>query len=238
MKTIKCKNCGNEFQGNYCNNCSQSSSVDRVSLKFILLEIQRTFIHFDGGFLYTTKKLFTNPGKTILSFLSGVRINHFRPFSFLFFIAGAYLIIINSTHLILVKENVLGFSKNEAEQYIKDYFIQIQFFFIFAYSILSLILFHYRHLNFYEFIVMHTYLAGQRILINISLLPLHLWHETAPYSSSINLFNLLIGNILMIWTYVVIFSHKNIFITIIKTITLQIIIVGMLYILLNNLLVK
>lgn len=238
METIKCKNCGNEFLGKYCNNCSQASSVERINLKFILFEIQKTFIHFDGGFLYTAKKLFTNPGKTILSFLNGARIHHFRPFSFIFFIAGAYLIIINNTHLILVKENVLGYSKNEVENIIKDYFIQIQFFFIFTYSILSLIFFHYRHLNFYEFVIMHTYLAGQRILINIIIIPLHLWHETATYSSSINFINFLLGNLLMIWTYVVIFSHKNTFFTIVKTILLQIIIISVLYVLLNNFFIK
>ncbi len=237
MNTIKCKNCGNEFLGNYCNNCSQSSNVDRVSLKFILLEIQKTFIHFDGGFLYTAKKLFTNPGKTILSFLNGARIHHFRPFSFLFFIAGAYIILVNSSHFTMIKGNFDSVSKIDIEKYIKEYFIQIQFFFILTYSILSLIIFQCRHLNFYEFFIMHTYLSGQRILINIILLPLQIWHVTAAYSSYINSFSFLLGNILMIWTYVVIFSHKNTFYTIIKTIVLQIIIISMLVALIYKFLV-
>lgn len=238
MKTIKCKNCENEFSGKYCNNCSQASNVERINLKFILTEFQKTFIHFDGGFLYTTKKLFKNPGEAILSFLNGARINHFKPFSYLFFIAGAYLILINSSHLIIFKENVSGFTKNEVENYIKDYFIQIQFFFILTYSILSLLLFHYRHLNFYEFFIMHTYLAGQRILINILLLPLHIWLVTAPYNSLINLFSILLGNLLMIWTYAKIFSHKNTIVVILKTVLLQIIILSILILLIENLLVK
>lgn len=221
---MKCKNCNNEFIGKYCNNCSQSSSVDRINLKFILTEIQKTFIHFDGGFLYTTKKLFTNPGNTILSYLKGARIHHFRPFSYLFIIAGAYLIIVNNTSITIVKDNIPEFTKNDVEKNIKEYFIQIQFFFILMYSILSLIIFHYRHLNFYEFIIMHTYLAGQRILINIALLPLQFNSVAVQYNNSINLFSFLTGNVLMIWTYANMFSHKKTFVIIIKTILMQIVI--------------
>lgn len=238
MKTIKCKNCDNEFVGNYCNNCSQASSVERINFKFILTEIQKTFIHFDSGFLYTTKKLFINPGKTILVYLNGARIHHFRSFSYLFFLAGAYLILVNSSHLTIIKDSVTGLSKNEFEKFIKDYFIQIQFFFIITYSAFSLMLFHYRHLNFYEFIIMHTYLAGQRILISIILLPLKIWPATAIYSSSINTFILLLGNVLMIWAYVKIFSHKNKFLVIIKSILLQVIIIGLLLIIVKSIFIK
>jgi hypothetical protein len=238
MDIIKCKNCNNEFTGNYCNNCSQASNVDRINLKFIVSEIQKTFIHFDSGFLYTTKKLFVNPGKTILSYLNGARIHHFRSFSFLFFIAGAYLILMNSSHLSMIKESVNGLSKNELNKFIIDYFIQVQFFFIIAYSLFSLVLFHYRHLNFYEFIIMHTYLAGQRILISILLLPLKIWPATAIYDSTINSFALVLGYALMIWAYVKIFSHKNSFLVIIKTMLLQIIIIGVLLFIIKSVFIK
>ncbi len=234
MNTIKCKNCNTEFSGNYCNNCSQASNTERINFKFILTEIQKTFIHFDSGFLYTTKKLFTNPGEAILSYINGARIKHFRPLSFLFFIAGAYLILINSAHLTLIKESISSNAKYDIEKYIKEYYIQIQLSLIFIYSILSVLLFHYRHLNLYEFIIMHTYLAGQRILINILFLPLLLWNKTTEYASYINYIELLIGIIYMTWTYVNIFSHKNTFVIILKTIALQLIIFVMLILVLQK----
>lgn len=233
MESIKCKNCNNEFTGNYCNNCSQASNVERINLKFILSEVQKTFIHFDSGFLYTTKKLFINPGSSILSYLNGARINHFRPFSYIFFIVAAYLILINSSHLTILKGSVENASNNEVEILIKENFISIQFVFIFIYSLLSLLIFHYRHLNLYEFIVLHTFLAGQRILINIVLMPFLVWDKTDSYSTYFNLIGLLLGNIYMIATYVKIFSHKNTFVVILKTVLLQFILMSILYFILH-----
>lgn len=222
MDIITCKNCSNNFTGQYCNNCGQPANTGKINLKFLVKEIYKTFIHFDSGFFYTTKELFLNPGKVLNAFISGARIKHFKPFSYLLFISAAYILLVNSAHITFISDTETISSTQKIDKFIRDYYIHLQFVFIIVYSLLSVFIFHYKHLNFYEFFIIHTYLAGQRILINICFLPLHVWSFTAEYNSQLNFISYLIGNLLMIWTYTKMFSHKNTLEVISKIVALQI----------------
>jgi hypothetical protein len=228
MEIITCKNCGHQFSGKFCSNCSQPSDTGKINSKYIIKELQKTFIRFDSGFFYTTKKLFQNPGKALLEYIKGERIDHLRPFSYLIIITGVYILLLSNFHLAIVNAGLGAYNQSTTDTFIRSHFAQIQIVLIVFYALISVGLFHYRHFNFYEFIVIHTYLAGQRILINICLMPLHAWHKTASYTSYLDGLTFLISNGLMIWAYVVLFAQKNTVLVIAKTILLQLILLVLL----------
>lgn len=225
MNITICKNCGTTFEGKFCNNCSQAADTGKINFGFLKKELQKTFIHFDSGFFYTTKKLFQNPGNAVLEYINGARVNHLRPFSYLIIIAGTYIILVSTFHLTFVKGEHVENSSTITDDFLKEHFANIQLFLVFLYSLISLVFFQLHKFNFYEFIVIHSYLAGQRILINICLMPLHIWEKTAYLDAYLNLFSLLLGNGLMIWTYLVLFKGKSIIWTLLKTLTIQIILI-------------
>ncbi|MDP5202241.1 DUF3667 domain-containing protein [Flavobacterium sp. DG2-3] len=80
--TSNCLNCNEEIAGKFCSNCSQSASTHRFSLSHV---IQHDFIHgifhFDKGFFYTIKELFTRPGNSIREYIQGKRTKHFNYFA-------------------------------------------------------------------------------------------------------------------------------------------------------------
>ena len=80
--TNNCLNCNDEISGKYCSNCSQATSTHRFSLSHV---IKHDFIHgifhFDKGFFYTIKELFSRPGNSIREYVQGKRTKHFNYFS-------------------------------------------------------------------------------------------------------------------------------------------------------------
>lgn len=236
MEIITCKNCGTQFTGKFCNNCSQPSDTGKINLRYLWKELVNTFIRFDSGFVYTTKKLFQNPGKALLEYISGARIKYLRPFKYLILIAGTDILLTKFFHLSFIKGELADHGQIITDAYIKDNFALIQLALIILYSLISIGLFNFRHFNFYEFIVIHTYLAGQRILINIFFISFHVWYKTAFLDNYLNGLSLLVGNGLMIWAYVVMFSQKNAFLITLKTIIMQLIVFGGLLFLLAKLL--
>lgn len=85
--TTNCLNCNTEIAGNFCSNCSQSSSTHRFSLSHVF---QHDFIHgifhFDKGFFYTIKELFSRPGHSIREYVQGKRTKHFNYFATIIFL--------------------------------------------------------------------------------------------------------------------------------------------------------
>lgn len=80
--TNNCLNCNKEIAGKFCNDCSQSTSTHRFSLSHVF---QHDFIHgifhFDKGFFYTIKELFSRPGHSIREYVQGKRVKHFNYFA-------------------------------------------------------------------------------------------------------------------------------------------------------------
>src|SRR4051812_13168732 len=80
---ITCKNCSNQFTGNYCNNCGEKvyTAHDKSILHF-LEEGMHFITHFDGSFFSTLKAIFTTPGKLSTDYTNGIRKRYFKPLSF------------------------------------------------------------------------------------------------------------------------------------------------------------
>lgn len=78
-----CKNCGHQFELEYCNKCGQKASVKRIELKWLLDELPHAIWHIEKGFLYNVKQLFKRPGQSVNDFLEGKRKPFFNPLTYL-----------------------------------------------------------------------------------------------------------------------------------------------------------
>jgi len=96
-KTIKCLNCGTEFQGKFCPNCGQSAETKRFTIKFMFENLLTAILSNDGGVWFTFKKLFTHPDKMIVDILDGKRRSYFSPFPMLFLTLAVYVLIYSLT---------------------------------------------------------------------------------------------------------------------------------------------
>jgi hypothetical protein len=91
--TLTCKNCGNHFQGKYCNQCGEKvySPKDK-SMVHVIEEVFHFITHFDGSFFTTLKTFLSKPGKMSAEFTCGLRKKYFKPVSFFLLIVITYLL--------------------------------------------------------------------------------------------------------------------------------------------------
>lgn len=93
VHTVKCLNCGTEFEGDFCPKCGQSAETGRFTLRFIADNFLAALLGRDGGIWFTLKSLFTRPGEMIMDNLNGRRKKYFSPFPMLFLTLTLYLLI-------------------------------------------------------------------------------------------------------------------------------------------------
>src|SRR5215210_6273275 len=133
MTTI-CKNCNNDFEGNFCNNCGQAADTHKLNLHFIWHDIQHGLFHFDNGIFYTVKQLLTRPGHAIREFIDGKRVKHFKPLSLVIVLATLYGLLYHyfiydlfDVKHITTEENFANASVNVV-QWITDHFAYVSLF--------------------------------------------------------------------------------------------------------------
>jgi len=88
-----CKNCGNHFEGKFCNACGEKvySEKDK-SLKKLFEEFFHFVFHFEGSLFVTIKTIFSSPGRLSLDYCNGQRKKYFKPLSFFLLLVVVYLI--------------------------------------------------------------------------------------------------------------------------------------------------
>ncbi|MDO5617014.1 MAG: DUF3667 domain-containing protein [Cruoricaptor ignavus] len=183
-----CKNCESEFEGNYCNNCGQTKNIKRINLAYFLSEIKKIITPVDRGFFFTIKELTVNPGKTINNYIAGKRIKLVPPFS--------YLAILSIIHYFLEQfqnkkpiliEGLLGVTqalKNRNSDIETNIGITSLMWLInnYSYTVLllipifslaSFVCFNKSKFNFFEHIIINSYIFGQITILFILMYPLN-----------------------------------------------------------------
>jgi hypothetical protein len=79
---MKCLNCENEFEGKFCNQCGQKSSVKKISLSGIFSETFRIITNTDRGLFYNFINLSRRPKTVIDNYVSGKRKPIFQPIQY------------------------------------------------------------------------------------------------------------------------------------------------------------
>ncbi|WP_428223277.1 DUF3667 domain-containing protein [Flavobacterium sp.] len=183
-----CQNCNDAIAVNFCASCGQKK-IKRIDKKYIWDELQYTFIHTNKGFLYSIKNILRNPGKTAREFIDGNRVNHYKPINLLFLLVAFGTFI--STKLIgfdkIMKKNYTEMGINTKVQegimtYIMSYPQIMMVLMIPFCALLTRIVFRKWGNNFYEHVVINTFMLNFYSLINLILLYpiLYLLRNDAP----------------------------------------------------------
>ena len=111
LAPITCKNCGNTFQGNYCNTCGQKVIDKRFTLKLFLRDALSVF-NLERGFFFTVDQLFRNPGNVLKEYLSGRTKDYYHPLKYIILLAGLSTIFVLITNTF---DNTIEFTSRLAE---------------------------------------------------------------------------------------------------------------------------
>lgn len=95
----RCRTCGEEFQGNYCPRCGQSSSIGRYSIKNTLMQFIEVWGVGDRSVFRTMRDLLLRPGYMIRDYISGMQMAYFPPFKLLFLLTALQLIVSSGFNL-------------------------------------------------------------------------------------------------------------------------------------------
>ena len=173
-----CKNCGHRFEGKFCNNCGQTADTNRFNYHDLRHQLTHSIFHIDAGLLYTSKQLFIRPGHAIRGFLEGKRVKHLKPFSFVLILTGFYILLCHWFHLNLFSASEESLTKDigtgktiNLDEFFLSHFSWVTLATIPLYTVGTWICFYDKGYNFVEYLVLNTYKAGQRLIVQIVFLP-------------------------------------------------------------------
>ena len=179
MKLYNCKNCEHNFQGRFCNNCGQKSSVSRVDYKYLIEEISDSIIQMNQGFLYTFKELTIRPGKSIREFLEGKRKQHFKPLGYLVLTSTLYVFLTIIFDLNNPTEDfVTGFQNDMSEmeagqesttltilEWLAKNYGYTLFLILPIFSLASYLAFIKSQYNYFEHLILNAYITGHQMIV-------------------------------------------------------------------------
>lgn len=198
-----CKNCGNSFEGNFCNQCGQSAKTKRINHEFLWEDIEHGLLHYDKGIGYSLKKLFEKPGSVIEDYIAGKRVSHFRPISMVIIMATIYALIYH--FLDLNNRSAL----DESSGLILEKVFEHYYWFVVAtipiYAFTTYIIFKKTGYNFYEFVIFEAFKTSQKPGVHILILPvLYFLKDRSGFNT--------VSNLLFIIDFLLIFcTNKQFF---------------------------
>lgn len=95
---MKCINCNNEVDLNYCSNCGDAVNLKRINAHYIIHEINHV-LHLERGIFYTIKELAVNPGQNVKKYLVENRTRLVKPIIFIIISSLIYSISSSFFHL-------------------------------------------------------------------------------------------------------------------------------------------
>ena len=87
--SIICKNCNNDFEGEFCHRCGRPAQVKRIDKTYISSEISHV-LNLDKGILYTIREMIFRPGESIKTYIKKDRTRLVRPIIFLILCSLTY----------------------------------------------------------------------------------------------------------------------------------------------------
>jgi hypothetical protein len=213
---LNCQNCNEIITAHFCSNCGQKK-YKRIDRKYILDEIQYTFLHTNKGFLYSVKNIIKNPGKTAREFIDGNRINHYKPILLAFVLSGISAFIsfkiiglekIMSS--IYAKENINSAFMNDYMTITSSYNSIIMLLLIPIFALFTKLAFRKWGHNYYEHVVMNSYILCYYTLFNIFIVyPLmFIMKNNVEYFSYFTSLSMLAVPFMLVWFFKEFYSDK------------------------------
>ncbi|HFI4795730.1 TPA: DUF3667 domain-containing protein [Elizabethkingia anophelis] len=200
--TNNCLNCNEELVGKYCNNCSQPASTHRFSLSHVFKhDFVHGIFHFDKGFFFTIKELFTRPGHSIREYVQGKRVKHFNYFATVLLLLTIIYFFkkwakIESSDLF--DTNVKGLLKVQ-----KDYSKITVFLNIPIIAFISFLLFQRSKQNYTENLVLNMYLLCGLTVISLILPICMIFTDNKEFLFIVNYFVTA-----LVFLYIIIFYYQ------------------------------
>jgi len=177
---VECKNCGHEFEGNYCNNCGQLAATHRLNFKFLWHDIQHGLFHFDNGLLHSLGHLCMHPGYTIQEYVKGKRIGHFKPLSMVVVLATVYGLLkhffvdeVKEPAKILINDKSINSSTiNAVFGWVNSHEAMMALLVVPIYALASFLAYRKEKYNYVEHLVLNAYTSSLRLFVAIILFPL------------------------------------------------------------------
>ena len=186
MSTTACKNCNNITSGKFCSNCGQAVDTHRIDAHYFLHDIPHSILHIDKGFPFTFWQLLISPAKTLRDYLDGKRVNFFRPLAYVVLMSALCSVLINWIKKWSVHNNVTAVHAPSFFSHYQSVFI---FLMIPVVSVCTYLTFKKSHYNFWEHVLVNTYLAAQ---LNVLLILIQLFLLLRLFSTGSMFFSLLI----------------------------------------------
>jgi Protein of unknown function (DUF3667) len=224
-----CKNCNEVIAGNFCINCGQKK-YKRIDRKYVLDEIEYTFLHVNKGLLFSAKNILKNPGKTAKEFIDGNRVNHYKPILLAFVLSGISTFL--SFKVIGLKE-IMGeaLSKravnaqfmNNYMAFLSNYSSILSVAMIPFFALTTKIAFRRWGHNYYEHVVMNAYFLSFYTLLNIIFLYPVLFffrHHDASLILTITQCFMLLIPFLLVWFFKEFYSDRTLKSVIVKVLVI------------------
>lgn len=169
MSNTFCKNCELPLEGNFCKHCGQPANVHRVNAAYFLHDIPHSVFHIDKGLFFTFFQLLKRPGKTLKEYLEGRRVNHYRPFAYVIMLSAISALMVhwNISLIQYLQEQRTGTRLEVTEHFFAKYQSIFIFLMIPFATICTWLVFKENHYNFWEHMLVNTYLAAQLNVIII-----------------------------------------------------------------------
>ena len=208
---IICKNCDNSFAGQYCNNCGQNANTHKINSHFLLHDIQHGILHFDKGIFYSIKEMFTRPGSSILDFIKGKRVKHFKPISMVVVIATIYSFLFHHFRIDIFEFQPpdLQLDVMDLNEWIENHFARATLATLPLYTIGTYLCYKKQGFNFLELLVLNSFNASQRLLVRIAAFPLFYYFNGTPEILLLLRLFLIIDLLLIFWTNVQFFEKVS-----------------------------
>ena len=177
MEAHFCENCGNGFNGGFCNACGQKVA-HRITLKHIFHDIAHAFTHADKGIINLFLQLFVRPGVVAREYIvERKRKKYFNPFQYILIIASIAAFIAINTHFAETTMKAMGPAGNSSKrilefqqnvtQYMTKYYnfiilLQLPFF-----SLGSFIVYRVYKFNYAEHLTLQTFITAQTSILGI-----------------------------------------------------------------------
>jgi hypothetical protein len=201
---VSCKNCNKSFEGDFCPACGQKAATHSIDHRFIFHEIPHGIFHIDKGIFYTIKELSLRPGSTYLEYMKGKRVKHFSPITYIIILSSIYLLVRNLVWHSYAHEELQA--PHSLSEKIRQ-FQYIGFMFLGAtpvFALFSWLFFRKRStLNYWEFLVGHTFFLGHSILILIVFMLIRV-----PFPSTILSGTIFIAEFLAVFLYLLFCSYQ------------------------------
>lgn len=211
-----CKNCHYHFTGNFCNQCGQTADTQDINFKSFVHEIQHGLLNWDKGIWFTTRELLTRPGHSIREYMEGKRVMHFKPLAYLLLLASLYLLFNKwSKNKTILEEFLLGVSSAWKDQPdAANYLLPLQvtnwminnyayttLLLLPVFSFASFLVFKSQQRNYFQHLLLNTFIAGQRTAVFLLLVPVTYYLVPAAYKDVTDILRIFLGVFLTFWTY-------------------------------------